>query len=97
VPAILGKLACSLAAPKGARLTIGLGMMPRGEVGLIFAGIGAKLFLDDRLVVEAGTYARPRATSTLAAEVAEHELELGSGTNSSRCSRVRAPFFDLES
>jgi Kef-type K+ transport system membrane component KefB len=57
VAAILGKLACSLAAPAGSRLTVGLGMMPRGEVGLIFAGIGAKLVLDGRPVVDAGTYA----------------------------------------
>jgi Kef-type K+ transport system membrane component KefB len=56
--AILGKLACGLAAPDGtSRITIGLGMMPRGEVGLIFAGIGAKLVLDGRPVVDSGTYA----------------------------------------
>jgi Kef-type K+ transport system membrane component KefB len=56
--AILGKLACGLAAPASmSRLTIGLGMMPRGEVGLIFAGIGAKLVLDGRAVVDEGTYA----------------------------------------
>jgi hypothetical protein len=35
-------------------LTIGLGMMPRGEVGLIFAGIGATLVLGGRPVVDAG-------------------------------------------
>jgi Kef-type K+ transport system membrane component KefB len=56
--AIVGKLACGLVAPSGmSRLTIGLGMMPRGEVGLIFAGIGAKLALDGRPVVDTGTYA----------------------------------------
>jgi Kef-type K+ transport system membrane component KefB len=56
--AILGKLACGLAAPAGmSRLTVGLGMMPRGEVGLIFAGIGAKLALEGRPVVDTGTYA----------------------------------------
>jgi Kef-type K+ transport system membrane component KefB len=56
--AILGKLACGLAAPAGmSKLTVGLGMLPRGEVGLIFAGIGAKLVLDGRPVVDAGTYA----------------------------------------
>jgi Kef-type K+ transport system membrane component KefB len=56
--AVLGKLACALATPKGVSgLTVGLGMMPRGEVGLIFAGIGAKLFLDGRPVVDSGTYA----------------------------------------
>ena len=56
--AILGKLACALAAPKGVSgLTLGLGMMPRGEVGLIFAGIGAQLMLSGRPVVDPGTYA----------------------------------------
>jgi Kef-type K+ transport system membrane component KefB len=45
--AILGKQVCSLATiEKGInRLAIGLGMIPRGEVGLIFAGIGATLTL----------------------------------------------------
>lgn len=58
VAAILGKLACGLAAPKGvSRLTLGLGMMPRGEVGLIFAGIGAQLVLSGRPVIDTGTYA----------------------------------------
>jgi Kef-type K+ transport system membrane component KefB len=56
--AILGKLACSTVAPKGVSgLSLGLGMMPRGEVGLIFAGIGAQLMLSGRPVVDAGTYA----------------------------------------
>lgn len=58
VAAIIGKLACAIAVPRGmSGLTVGLGMMPRGEVGLIFAGIGAGLVLDGRPVVDAGTYA----------------------------------------
>jgi Kef-type K+ transport system membrane component KefB len=57
VAAILGKLACGIAAGAGSRLTTGLGMMPRGEVGLIFAAIGAKLVLGGRPVVDADTYA----------------------------------------
>jgi Kef-type K+ transport system membrane component KefB len=58
VAAIVGKLACGAVAPKGVSgLTLGLGMMPRGEVGLIFAGIGAKLVLGGQPVVDAGTYA----------------------------------------
>ena len=32
-------------------------MMPRGEVGLIFAGIGATLMLGDHPVVSPDTYA----------------------------------------
>ena len=45
--AIVGKQVCSLAvAERGLnRLAIGLGMIPRGEVGLIIAGIGAALML----------------------------------------------------
>ncbi|MFN2515063.1 MAG: cation:proton antiporter [Pyrinomonadaceae bacterium] len=45
--AILGKQICSLGVlQRGTnRLAIGLGMIPRGEVGLIFAGIGATLML----------------------------------------------------
>lgn len=58
IAAVLGKLACALATPKGVpRLTVGLGMMPRGEVGLIFAGIGAQLVFAGRPVIDAGTYA----------------------------------------
>jgi Kef-type K+ transport system membrane component KefB len=56
--AILGKLACAAVAPKGVSgLSLGLGMMPRGEVGLIFAGIGAHLVLAGRPVVDTSTYA----------------------------------------
>ena len=56
--AIVGKWACGLAVPRGVSpVTVGLGMMPRGEVGLIFAGIGASLVLDGRPVVNPETYA----------------------------------------
>ena len=42
--AILGKLVAGLGGSRGARrLAIGFGMMPRGEVGLIFASIGKTL------------------------------------------------------
>jgi Kef-type K+ transport system membrane component KefB len=45
--AVLGKQVCSLAVVERGvnRLAVGLGMIPRGEVGLIFAGIGAALVL----------------------------------------------------
>lgn len=47
VAAIVGKQICSVGViERGTnRLAIGLGMIPRGEVGLIFAGIGATLML----------------------------------------------------
>lgn len=42
--AIVGKLAAGWAAPwvRADRLTIGVGMVPRGEVGLIFADVGRR-------------------------------------------------------
>ena len=45
--AIIGKQVCALGVTERGlnRLAIGLGMIPRGEVGLIFAGIGATLML----------------------------------------------------
>jgi Kef-type K+ transport system membrane component KefB len=58
VAAIVGKQICGLAIfERGVdRLSIGLGMIPRGEVGLIFAGIGARMILDGEPVVTASTY-----------------------------------------
>ncbi len=56
--AIIGKQACSLAIfdRKINRIAIGLGMIPRGEVGLIFASIGAKLMYEGEPVIVASTY-----------------------------------------
>src|SRR5215212_3911131 len=47
VVAIIGKQVCALGVVERGinRLAVGLGMIPRGEVGLIFAGIGATLML----------------------------------------------------
>lgn len=56
VAAIIGKQVCSLGAyRKGLdRISIGIGMVPRGEVGLIFANIGIGLYLaGERLIDEA--------------------------------------------
>jgi Kef-type K+ transport system membrane component KefB len=49
--AIIGKQLCSLAvAERGLnRLAVGLGMIPRGEVGLIVAGIGAGLMIPNAI------------------------------------------------
>lgn len=50
VVAILGKIIAGLAAGKGQRLLVGVGMVPRGEVGLIFAAIGSSLgVVDEKL------------------------------------------------
>lgn len=58
IAAIVGKQACSLGVwKKGTnKLAVGLGMIPRGEVGLIFAKIGAGLTLAGTAIVSASTY-----------------------------------------
>jgi Kef-type K+ transport system membrane component KefB len=57
--AIIGKQACSAGVLGSGldRLTVGLGMVPRGEVGLIFANIGVGLTLGGKPVLDATTYA----------------------------------------
>jgi Kef-type K+ transport system membrane component KefB len=58
VAAMAGKWVCGLVVPRGVSgVTVGLGMMPRGEVGLIFAGIGASLMIQGHPVVNRETYA----------------------------------------
>jgi len=49
VAAIIGKQVCGLAVVEKQldRVSIGVGMIPRGEVGLIFAGIGKALNIVD--------------------------------------------------
>lgn len=58
VVAIGGKLVAGLGAlGKGIdRLSIGIGMVPRGEVGLIFASIGAGLSIKGEKVVDASVF-----------------------------------------
>jgi Kef-type K+ transport system membrane component KefB len=58
VAAILGKLACALGVLSRDvdRLAVAIGMIPRGEVGLIFAGIGASLQLDGAPILSQGVY-----------------------------------------
>ena len=57
--AVVGKQACSLAVifeKKINRMVVGLGMIPRGEVGLIFIGIGAKMMVQGEKVVDSDTF-----------------------------------------
>ena len=58
VAAIVGKQAASLGVwGKGLNSwAVGLGMIPRGEVGLIFASIGAGLYIQGERVIEPGVY-----------------------------------------
>jgi Kef-type K+ transport system membrane component KefB len=59
VAAIIGKQFSSLGVimPGVDRITVGLGMIPRGEVGLIFANIGLALTVAGERIVTPATYA----------------------------------------
>jgi Kef-type K+ transport system membrane component KefB len=58
VAAIVGKQACSLGVlRKGTdRLSVGIGMIPRGEVGLIFANIGLALSIHGQPIIDRSTF-----------------------------------------
>jgi Kef-type K+ transport system membrane component KefB len=58
VAAIIGKQMCSFGVlEKGIdRLSVGLGMIPRGEVGLIFANIGLTLVLAGERIVDQNVF-----------------------------------------
>ncbi len=57
--AILGKQACALGVVNRGvdRLAVGLGMIPRGEVGLIFAGMGLDMVQGGKPVLGSGEFA----------------------------------------
>jgi Kef-type K+ transport system membrane component KefB len=56
--AVIGKQACALGVGRSRlnRLAIGIGMTPRGEVGIIFANIGLALSIGGQPVVDEGTF-----------------------------------------
>ena len=56
--AIVGKQACAfgVVTPGVRRLPVGIGMIPRGEVGLIFANIGLTLKVRGEQVVDLATF-----------------------------------------
>ena len=59
VAAIIGKQACALGViGRGIdRLSVGFGMIPRGEVGLVFANIGLTLSVGGTRIVDQSSYA----------------------------------------
>jgi Kef-type K+ transport system membrane component KefB len=56
--AVIGKQACYFGVlGKGIdRLSVGFGMIPRGEVGLIFANMGLSLTVKGERVIDAAAY-----------------------------------------
>ena len=59
IAAIIGKQACALGViGRGIdRLSVGFGMIPRGEVGLVFANIGLTLSVGGTRIVDQSSYA----------------------------------------
>jgi Kef-type K+ transport system membrane component KefB len=58
VVALVGKLLAPLGVVGGGtnRLAVGMGMVPRGEVGLIFAGVGSSLVLNRAPIISPGVF-----------------------------------------
>jgi Kef-type K+ transport system membrane component KefB len=58
VVAIIGKQVCGLGVldKKIDRVSVGIGMLPRGEVGLIFANIGQGLTIQGKPMIDANTF-----------------------------------------
>jgi Kef-type K+ transport system membrane component KefB len=60
VAAVVGKQLCALGAHAARgridRVAVGLGMMPRGEVTLIFASLGASMVVGGRPVIDGDTF-----------------------------------------
>jgi Kef-type K+ transport system membrane component KefB len=55
--AVVGKLACALGAPRGTdRLAVAFGMVPRGEVSLVFANLGLSLSVRGKPLLDAAQY-----------------------------------------
>lgn len=55
--AVVGKLVCALGAPrKTDRVAVALGMMPRGEVSLVFANLGLSLQVGGRPLLDSRQY-----------------------------------------
>jgi Na+:H+ antiporter len=57
VAAVAGKFACALGAPRGTdRVAVALGMVPRGEVSLVFANLGLSLRVGGAPLLDARQY-----------------------------------------
>jgi len=88
----IGKQACSLGVlERGTnRLAIGLGMVPRGEVGLIFANVGATLTIAGRPVITPDLYAAVVIMVILTTLVTPGFLQWSLGRGTSRLAHTRA-------
>jgi Kef-type K+ transport system membrane component KefB len=91
--AVLGKQACALGglgAPLD-RLVIGLGMIPRGEVGLIFANLGLGLRVHGEPIVDRATFSAVVVMVVLTTLVTPPALKWSLGRRSWRRAERAAP------
>jgi len=86
IAAIIGKQVCGLGVlQKGLdRLSVGIGMIPRGEVGLIFASIGSKLVIDGEKVVGNATYSAVVIMVIITTMITPPALKWSLGRNAKR-------------
>lgn len=87
--AIVGKQACSLGVVQRGvdRLSVGLGMIPRGEVGLIFADMGRRLTVSGERIVDDATFSAVVAMVIVTTMITPPALKWSLGRP--RVSRVR--------
>lgn len=93
IAAVVGKQVCSLGVwgPGVDRLTVGIGMIPRGEVGLIFANIGLGLMVDGQPVVDRNTFSALVVMVILTTLVTPFALKLSLGRKRAQGPVVEAP------
>jgi len=91
--AIVGKQAAALGVVERGlnRLAVGLGMIPRGEVGLIFAAIGASLSIGGEKVVDAAVYSAVVIMVIVTTMVTPPLLKWGMNRGDARPSGGRPP------
>ncbi|HET6203901.1 MAG TPA: cation:proton antiporter [Planctomycetota bacterium] len=91
--AILGKQICGAGVLSRSvdRLTVGIGMIPRGEVGLIFANIGLTLRVGDRPIVDAPAYSAVVAMVIVTTLVAPPALKWSVARAQGRSPSPRGP------
>jgi Kef-type K+ transport system membrane component KefB len=77
VAAIAGKLACGLAVGRGIdRWSVALGMIPRGEVQLVYATLGTSILVDGKPLLGSDAYAAIVAVVLMTTLVAPPLLRL---------------------
>jgi Kef-type K+ transport system membrane component KefB len=84
--AIIGKQACSLAVFRKNidRLSIGLGMIPRGEVGLIFANVGLQLTIQGQPIISQNLFSAVVAMVIITTLITPPALKWSFNRNSAR-------------